>query len=99
MLLIPCPNCGPRAEIEFHCGGEAHIQRPSDPSLAKDDVWAEYLFMRQNTKGVSYEQWWHVHGCRRWFNVARDSVTDTIQAVYPINAPPPVYFGGDKRNV
>ena len=29
--LITCPHCGPRAEIEFRCGGEAHIARPADP--------------------------------------------------------------------
>ena len=23
MLLVPCPYCGPRPEIEFRCGGEA----------------------------------------------------------------------------
>ncbi|MEB0164296.1 sarcosine oxidase subunit delta, partial [Glaciimonas sp. CA11.2] len=28
MLLITCPWCGPRAESEFHCGGEADIARP-----------------------------------------------------------------------
>ncbi|MEQ1611156.1 MAG: sarcosine oxidase subunit delta, partial [Hyphomicrobiaceae bacterium] len=27
MLLIECPHCGPRAEIEFRCGGEAHVAR------------------------------------------------------------------------
>ena len=33
MLLIPCPWCGPRDEIEFHYGGEAHIARPADPGV------------------------------------------------------------------
>ena len=35
MLLIPCPFCGEREETEFHCGGEAHIQRPRQPSNQK----------------------------------------------------------------
>jgi sarcosine oxidase delta subunit len=30
-----------------------------------------------------------VHGCRRWFNVTRDTVSDRILAVYPMGAPPP----------
>ena len=30
MLLIACPWCGPRAESEFTCGGEADIARPLD---------------------------------------------------------------------
>src|SRR5919204_587797 len=51
MLLIPCPWCGPRDEIEFHYGGEAHIARPPDPDALDDRAWADYLFMRSNPKG------------------------------------------------
>ena len=28
MLLLTCPLCGPRAEIEFRYGGQTHIERP-----------------------------------------------------------------------
>ena len=35
------------------------------------------------------ERWRHGHGCRRWFNIARDTATDAIFASYPANAPPP----------
>jgi heterotetrameric sarcosine oxidase delta subunit len=90
MLLIPCPFCGPRAEIEFRCGGEAHISRPRDPAALSDEAWADYLFMRKNPKGIHHERWWHVHGCRRWFNVTRHTVFDRILAVYPIGATPPI---------
>jgi sarcosine oxidase, subunit delta len=76
MLLIPCPHCGPRSELEFHCGGEAHIDRPTNPAATGDQRWAEYLFYRSNTKGVHAERWLHVHGCGRWFNVLRDTVSD-----------------------
>ncbi len=31
MLLIPCPNCGPRDETEFHYGGQAHVRLPRKP--------------------------------------------------------------------
>ena len=27
----PCPWCGPRDEIEFHYGGQAHVAYPADP--------------------------------------------------------------------
>ncbi len=77
MLLIPCPWCGERAETEFRCGGEAHIVRPRQPSALSDDAWAEYLFMRSNPKGAHVERWRHVHGCGRWFNLARDTVSDS----------------------
>jgi sarcosine oxidase, subunit delta len=78
MLLIDCPHCGPRPEIEFRCGGEAHIARP-DPSQASDGQWAAFLFFRTNTKGRHAERWLHIHGCQRWFNAVRDTVTDRFE--------------------
>lgn len=90
MLRIPCPWCGIRDETEFRYGGQAHIERPADPDALSDDAWAEYLFMRDNPKGAFAERWVHVAGCRRWFNLRRDTVTHEILAVYRIGeAPPP----------
>ena len=88
MLLIECPYCGPRSEEEFSYGGEAHILRPADPDALNDEQWADYLFMQGNKKGVFYERWVHSHGCRRWFNVARDTLTYEILAIYPMGAAP-----------
>lgn len=82
MLLIDCPWCGARSELEFSYGGEAHIVRPSEPSELSDEQWADYLFMRSNTRGVHSEQWNHSAGCRRWFNVQRDTVSYQIISVY-----------------
>ena len=88
MLLIPCPWCGPRPEIEFRHGGEAHIARPSDPSALSDSDWALFLYARTNPKGSHRERWRHIHGCGRFFNAVRDTVTDRIAAVYkPGEAP------------
>ncbi len=89
MLLITCPHCGPREETEFSYGGEAHIERPRQPDRMSDAEWADYLFMKSNTKGVFLERWLHSHGCRRWFNAARDTVTYEILAVYEIGTKPP----------
>ncbi len=89
MLLIPCPYCGPRSEEEFSYGNEAHIARPKQPDKLNDAEWAEYVFMCSNTKGVFLERWMHAHGCRRWFNVARDTVSYEILTVYEMDAPPP----------
>ena len=80
MLLIPCPWCGPRAESEFTCGGEADIARPLDPTALSDREWGDYLFMRTNTRGAHREQWHHSFGCRRWFVVERDTVTYAVYA-------------------
>ena len=89
MLLIDCPWCGARSQQEFTCGGEAHIVRPTDPDALSDAEWADYLFMRKNSKGRHLEQWCHSAGCRRWFNVARDTVTYEITHVYEVGAQPP----------
>ena len=89
MFLIICPWCGPRDESEFDCGGEAHIRRPRTPDALTDDKWADYLFMRKNPKGRHLERWVHACGCRRWFNVRRDTFTHEITAVYKMGAKPP----------
>ena len=89
MLVIPCPWCGPRDESEFTCGGEAHVDRPADPDALSDAEWAEYLYMRRNPKGVHRERWVHRLGCRRWFNMARDTVSQKITAVYAITEKAP----------
>ncbi len=87
MLRINCPWCGTRDELEFSCGGEAHITRPA---LDVDDaVWSDYLFFKENPMGIHYEQWMHKYGCGRWFNVARDTVTHEIHAVYEMGEAKP----------
>lgn len=84
MLLVPCPYCGKRPEIEFRCGGEAHIARPANPSDLDDTAWSEFLFYRSNPKGVQAERWNHAHGCQRWFNALRDTASDRILTTYKI---------------
>ena len=89
MVLIDCPICGPRAEIEYRCGGEAHVERPGPHGEVSDEAWADYLFYRQNPKGEHAERWLHAAGCGRWFNVVRDTVTHRIVAAYPMGAARP----------
>ena len=78
MLLITCPHCGPRDETEFTYGGEAGIAYPADPEALSDPEWAEYLFVRANHRGPLAERWCHSSGCRRWFDVVRDTVTQDV---------------------
>jgi sarcosine oxidase subunit delta len=84
MLLISCPNCGPRDETEFHYGGQAHVAYPEDPNALTDEEWGRYLFYRENPKGLFAERWVHSGGCRKWFNAVRDTATYRIAAVYPM---------------
>ena len=78
MYLITCPWCGARDQSEFSCHGEAHILRPENPADLTDEAWGDYIFFRKNPKGVHHERWVHVHGCRKWFVVVRDTVADRI---------------------
>lgn len=87
MLLIPCPHCGPRPEIEFRHAGEAHLTRPA--AEVSDAAWAGFLYMRSNPKGVLVERWRHIHGCGRFFNCVRHTVTDRILATFKTGAPKP----------
>lgn len=87
MLLIHCPHCGPRDEIEFHAGGEAERVRPADPSALSDEEWGDFLFMRRNLKGPQTERWYHFAGCRHWFVLTRDSHTHARAAMEDAAAP------------
>jgi heterotetrameric sarcosine oxidase delta subunit len=89
MLQISCPWCGPRDETEYHYGGQAHVAYPEDPAALSDEEWAAYLFFRDNPKGPFAERWVHSTGCRRWFNVVRDTRTYEVLAVYTNRDPRP----------
>ncbi len=78
MLLIDCPWCGPREEGEYRYGGQAGVAYPRDPHALTDEEWAQYVFFRANPCGPFTERWCHVVGCRRWFQVVRDTATDEI---------------------
>ena len=78
MLLIPCPWCGPR-----------DVAYPADPDTLTDAEWADFLFMRDNPRGPWSERWFHAAGCRRWFNVVRDTSTHAIRGSYWIGEEPP----------
>ena len=88
MLRIECPWCGERDQTEFHFGGQSHIKRPPNPESVTDREWAEYLFYRDNPKGIHHERWVHSYGCRQWFNVTRDTVSHEILQVYAMTELP-----------
>ena len=78
MLRINCPWCGLRDQVEFRCGGQSRRERPDDPQAVGDQEWAEYLFYRENPKGLHSERWVHAWGCRQWFTLVRDTATHEI---------------------
>src|ERR1700690_3121021 len=94
MLLIACPYCGNRPEIEFSYGGEGHLVRAAQPALLDDQTWTDFLYMRRNTKGVYAERWRHARGCGGFFNALGDTTTDHFLAIYTPGEPPPAINSG-----
>jgi sarcosine oxidase subunit delta len=82
MLLIPCPWCGERPELEFSYGGQASLVRPAEPAALSDDEWGAFLYQRKNSRGMHGERWRHVHGCGRFFNTWRHTVADTFHGAW-----------------
>ena len=76
MLLIPCPWCGPRAQVEFTYGGDAAAKRPAPD--ASNEAWVNFVYLRDNPAGPHDELWFHGAGCRQWFRVRRDTRTHEI---------------------
>jgi sarcosine oxidase subunit delta len=54
---------------------------------------------RENPKGIAYERWRHIHGCARFFNAVRDTVSDKFVTTYKAGEPPvsSVARGDDER--
>lgn len=90
MLLIHCPYCGEdRPELEFRHAGEAHIARPTNIVELNDQEFEAFFFIRSNPKGIVFERWRHIHGCARFFNAARDTVSDKFLTTYKAGEPKP----------
>jgi len=77
--LISCPHCGPRPKEEFTIKGDASLGRPAADAGSQD--WYNYVYLRDNPKGLHKEYWHHSSGCRRWLIVERDTVTHKIHGV------------------
>jgi len=79
MLRIHCPFCGERDHSEFAYGKDATVTYP--PLDASLDDWHDAVFLRDNLRGAQTETWQHIHGCRQWLIVERDTVTHRIHSV------------------
>ncbi|WP_062203225.1 sarcosine oxidase subunit delta [Aureimonas sp. AU12] len=98
MLLIHCPYCGPRPELEFRYAGEAHVVRAETPSEVGANEWGDFLYQRSNTRGLHAERWRHIHGCAHFFNALRDTRTDFFAATYKVGEPRPDTGGTPEAN-
>ena len=79
MIRIECPFCGQRDHSEFSYGGDASVVYPALDAPAA--AWHDAVFLRENICGRQFETWQHVHGCRLWLVVERDTMTHEIHSV------------------
>jgi heterotetrameric sarcosine oxidase delta subunit len=77
MIMLPCPWCGQRNVSEFHYLGEP-ASRP-DPNQTTPREWKEYLYIRANAAGWQRENWFHRAGCRQYFSIERNTVSNEIR--------------------
>ena len=78
MQRFDCPSCGPRDQAEFVYGREVAAIPALDASAA---VWLAYVYDRDNPCGPHAEWWQHVHGCRQWLVIVRDTLTHRVLSI------------------
>lgn len=76
MLLIPCPWCGPRAEVEFTYGGDGETPMPDLGGQRDATEWLAFVYPRRNPDGPHREFWHHTFGCGQWFPITRNTLTN-----------------------
>ncbi len=74
MMLVPCPNCGPRNASDLRYVGESH-SRPN-PNEVTPQEWRTYLYMQDNPAGLLKETWYCRSGCRQYFTALRNTSTN-----------------------
>ena len=77
MIVVTCPNCGPRNSSDLRNAGEV-VPRP-DPQTASLHEWRSYLYLRENPAGWVTETWYCRSGCRRYFTIERNTATNEIR--------------------
>lgn len=81
-MRITCPYCGPRDLQEFACWGDASPQRPYGLETTEVAMF-DYVYLRDNPRGLHEELWYHSAGCHAWLVARRDTLTHVIDSVVP----------------
>ena len=76
-----------RDEKQREAGRATAVEATPGDLLGEE--WAAFLFLRKNVKGPHAERWRHIHGCARFFNAVRDTVTDKFLMTYKAGEPKP----------
>ena len=80
-MRIVCPYCGERGNEEFSYLGDASPVRPDPAGADVPRKFSEYVYLRDNPRGVLRELWYHTAGCHAWLVVTRDTLTHEITGV------------------
>ena len=80
-MRIACPFCGERGNEEFVYYGDATVVRPDPNAADAATAFADYLYLRDNVRGVHRELWYHGVGCHGWLVVTRDTLSHEIKGV------------------
>jgi heterotetrameric sarcosine oxidase delta subunit len=80
-VRIVCPYCGERGNEEFSYLGDASLVRPDPAGTNATQSFADYVYLRDNPRGLHRELWYHAAGCHAWLVVTRDTVTHEIARV------------------
>lgn len=85
-MRIRCPFCGERELGEFTYLGDAAPRRPALPTSDAgqqdvEDLFYDYVYLRDNLAGDMSEYWYHGGGCRSWLTVRRNTTTHELTAV------------------
>ena len=81
-MRIPCPHCGVRDIQEFTYLGDASPRRPDGLSATEAQMF-DYVYLRDNPRGLHEEFWYHGAGCHAWLVVRRNTLTHSIESVVP----------------
>ena len=100
MLLIQCPYCGLRPELEFAYAGQAHVARPADPSATTPDQWtakeAGFIAGANIEEFTTADTPQKARALVQRGLILRDTTTDQFLATYRAGEPMPVLQAGQK---
>jgi heterotetrameric sarcosine oxidase delta subunit len=85
-MRIRCPHCGERPSEEFTYLGDAAPKRPPSNDAAAMEQWFDYVYLRDNPKGVMLEYWHHSGGCRSWLVAERNTETHEFHSTVTARA-------------
>jgi len=81
-MIINHPLLGPRDASEFvYLGDASLINRPNPKAENAQELFYEYMYLRDNPVGELRELWYHEQGDRSWLIVTRNTLTHEITNV------------------